>query len=102
MPESPTVPPSETPRDDHVQGLVVGLRYLNGLLLMLVVAVVSFHPWVVVLVEKALGILPLLLLVLIFVYVVNPLVAFVLRQVRRIPQMGRFSHSRSLAWWSPT
>jgi predicted PurR-regulated permease PerM len=87
---------SETFRDDQLQSLVVGLRYLNGLVLMLVVAVISFHPWVVILVEKAMGILPLLLLVLIFVYVVNPLVAFVLRQVRRIPQMERFSHTRSL------
>lgn len=96
MVENPPPTSPETPRDDQVQDLVVGLGYLNGLLLMLVVAVVSFHPWVVVLVEKALGILPLLLLVLIFVYVVNPLVAFVLRQVRRIPQMERFSHARSL------
>jgi len=94
--ESPPAPPSETPLEAQVQSLAVGLRYLNGLLLMLVVAVVSFHPWVVVLVEKALGILPLLLLALIFVYVVNPLVAFVLCQVRRVPQMERFSHSRSL------
>ncbi len=89
-------PKPESPLDDQVQSLVVALRYLNGLLLMLVVAVISFHPWVVVLVEKALAILPLLLLVLIFVYVVNPLVEFLLRQIRRIPQMERFSYARSL------
>ncbi len=79
-----------------MDNLVVAIRYLNGLLLLLTVAVISFHPWVVGMVEKALRILPLLLLVLIFVYSVNPLVEFVLRQVRRIPQMERFSHSRSL------
>ncbi len=89
-------PPVETSPPGPLQNLVVSIGYLNGLLLLLTGAVISFHPWVVGMVEKALQILPLLLLVLIFVYSVNPLVEFVLRQVRRIPQMERFSHSRSL------
>lgn len=86
---------SGTPGGD-LQRLVVNVGYLNGLLLLLISAVVSFHPWVMALVEKAIQVLPLLLVVLIFVYVVNPLVEFVLRQVRRVPQLERFSYEKSL------
>lgn len=76
--------------------LLGSLRALNGLVLILVVAVISFHPWVMDLADKALAIMPLLLLVLVFVYVVNPLVAFVHSQLRRLPGAARISYQRSL------
>lgn len=76
--------------------LVSGVRYLAALLGLLIAAVISFHPWVMAMVERALEVTPLLLLVLIFVYVVNPMVEFVLQQVRRVRQLERFSYEKSL------
>lgn len=94
MTEAPL--PSQEKTSDTLNRLLASTGYLNGLLLLLIVAVVSFHPWVVAMVEKALDITPLLLLVLIFVYVMNPMVEFVLRQMRRVRQFERFSYDRSL------
>lgn len=71
-------------------------NYLNGLILALVISLLSFHPWVLDMANKALSILPLLLLVLIFVYLVNPVVLFILTQLRRIPRLNHLSYFFSL------
>lgn len=83
-------------RPDPLDRMTGFFRSLAGLLVLLIAAVVSFHPWVMAMVEKALEVTPLLLLVLIFVYVVNPMVEFVLRHVRRLRGLARFSYERSL------
>lgn len=88
----------ETDPKASLDRLLVSVRYLAAMLGLLIAAVVSFHPWVVAMVERALQVLPLLLLVLIFVYVVNPMVEFVLRQVRKVRQLERFSYEKSLVF----
>ena len=76
--------------------LLASARYANALLLTLVVAVISFHPWVMNMISKAFSILPLLLLVAVFVYVVNPIVLTVMNQMRRLPGHGLISYNKSL------
>ena len=57
------------------------MRYLNALLLALVVVLLTFHPWLMDFIAKASSVIPLLLLVLMFVYVINPLTEFILNQI---------------------
>ena len=76
--------------------ILASSRYANALLLTLVIAVVSFHPWVMNMISRAFSILPLLLLVAVFVYVVNPIVLTVMKQIRRLPGHSLISYNKSL------
>ncbi|MCR5661592.1 MAG: AI-2E family transporter [bacterium] len=72
------------------------MRYLNALLLALVVVLLTFHPWLMDFIAKASSVIPLLLLVLMFVYVINPLTEFILNQIRRLPGRHWVSYKHSL------
>ncbi len=72
------------------------MRYLNALILALIAVLLSFHPWLMDFIAKASAVVPLLLLVLIFVYVINPLTEFILNQIRRLPGRHWVSYKHSL------
>lgn len=76
--------------------LLSSSHYTNTLLFALVAAVISFHPWVIKMVGQALSVLPLLLLVIVFVYVVNPIVLTVMKQIRKLPGHNLISYNKSL------
>ncbi|MBQ7567936.1 AI-2E family transporter, partial [bacterium] len=76
--------------------ILSSLRYTNALLLTLAIAVISFHPWVMTAIREILSIVPLLLLVIVFVYVVNPIVLTVMHQIKRLPGRGWVSYNKSL------
>ncbi|MGM9992406.1 MAG: AI-2E family transporter [Candidatus Bruticola sp.] len=76
--------------------LVKGVNSLGNMLLILSLVIACFHPWTKQAVEEALSITPLLLLVLIFIYVVNPLVEFLMAQIRKLPGAKLFSYTKSL------
>ena len=69
---------------------------LCALLVTLIAAILSFHPWIMDMVAKACSIVPLLLLVVIFVYVVNPIVGKIMRLVRKLPERQWFSYHNAL------
>ncbi|MGM9998275.1 MAG: AI-2E family transporter [Candidatus Bruticola sp.] len=76
--------------------LVKGVRSLGSMLLILSLVIACFHPWTKQTIEEALSITPMLLLVLIFIYVVNPLVEFLMVQIRKLPGAKLFSYTKSL------
>lgn len=78
--------------------LVGGLRALAGLAVVGILALSSFHPWVLHGMEEASSILPMLLLVLIFAYVVSPVVEFIHRHVCGARQTDSASRDRSLGF----
>lgn len=76
--------------------LVNSVKGLGTVLLILSLIIACFHPWTKQAIEETLSITPLLLLVLIFVYVVNPIVEFLMIQIRKIPGAQYFSYTKSL------
>ncbi len=76
--------------------LINSIKGLGTILLALSLIIACFHPWTKQAIEETLKITPLLLLVLIFVYVVNPLVEFLMEQIRKIPGAQYFSYTKSL------
>lgn len=76
--------------------LVNSVKGLGSVLLVLSLVIACFHPWTKQAIEETLSITPLLLLVLIFVYVVNPIVEFLMVQIRKIPGAQYFSYTKSL------
>ena len=76
--------------------LVGSIKGLGTVMLVLSLIIACFHPWTKQAIEETLSITPLLLLVLIFVYVVNPIVEFLMVQIRRIPGAQYFSYAKSL------
>ncbi len=98
---APAPPPLPEPNVRPVSELTArrllkAVRYVGGVLLALVLVLASFHPWTQKVVGDVMAVLPLLLLVLIFVYVINPLVEFILHQVRKLPGSHYFSYTKSL------
>jgi len=76
--------------------LINSIKGLGTILLALSLIIACFHPWTKQAIEETLSITPLLLLVLIFVYVVNPIVEFLMVQIRKIPGAQYFSYTKSL------
>lgn len=76
--------------------LVSSIKGVGTALLALSLIIACFHPWTKQAIEETLSITPLLLLVLIFVYVVNPIVEFLMVQIRKIPGAQYFSYTKSL------
>ena len=76
--------------------LVNSIKGLGTVMLVLSLIIACFHPWTKQAIEETLSITPLLLLVLIFVYVVNPIVEFLMVQIRKIPGAQYFSYTKSL------
>lgn len=76
--------------------LINSVKNLGTVLLALSFIIACFHPWTKQAIEETLSITPLLLLVLIFVYVVNPIVEFLMVQIRKIPGAKYFSYTKSL------
>jgi len=80
----------------EAHGLVVGVRALAGFVLLLVLAIVSFHPLVMEGAVRVAEVFPLMVLVLIFVYVARPVVDFVHRILKRLQPRAIVSEGRSL------
>ena len=83
------------PQQEEKSGTNAG-RSLSGPIILLCLIIACFHPWTKQFIEDTVSITPLLLLVLIFVYVVNPIVEFILNQIRRLPGAKFFSYTKSL------
>ena len=76
--------------------LASAVEGVGAVLLFLALVIACFHPWTKMAIEEALSITPLLLLVLIFVYVVNPIVEFLMHHIRRLPGSRLVSYNSSL------
>ena len=71
------------------------LTAVQGLLTLLILAILGFHPWFRAGVERVVDLIPLLVLVLIFVYVALPVVAAMRRVLARHVK-GQVSEERAL------
>lgn len=81
----------------EARDVVVAVRALAGFILLLVLAILSFHPLLMEGVSRVAEIFPLMVLVLIFVYVARPVVDFVHRMLKRLSRKGEtVSEERSL------
>lgn len=75
--------------------LATSMGVVRGLLSVLVLTIISFHPWFRAGVERVIDILPLLVLTLIFVYVALPVVGATQRLLARHVK-GHVSEERAL------
>lgn len=92
---TPTESVAAAASTDPMAELASSMSAVRSRVTLLILAILSFHPWFRAGVERVIDLLPLLVLVLIFVYVALPVVASTQRLLSRHAQ-GQVSEERAL------